>query len=220
MIDRAPTRLPGRAQALPRRLPAAAARRSTRSCATSTRSSPASASTSTRSPRRWPTSPPPPTRVPTESASGEHVHYLRAMGPLNPESLATYPQPPDDQPQQRLQPSRSGPRPRHRPAELRHPPVQLRDHRHAQPRTRRTNPPSTNGPKGDTERSANDFFEPPEEIRLRRTEQLRRDPGPRLHPAGPVRADLRQRPGDDLPAHLRTGRNRLVKALFSGRSRV
>jgi hypothetical protein len=26
-----------------------------------------------------------------ENADGEHVHYLRAMGPFNPESLATYP---------------------------------------------------------------------------------------------------------------------------------
>jgi len=30
-------------------------------------------------------------RLPTENAAGEHTHYLRAMGPFNPESLATYP---------------------------------------------------------------------------------------------------------------------------------
>jgi phospholipid/cholesterol/gamma-HCH transport system substrate-binding protein len=30
-------------------------------------------------------------KLPEENARGEHVHYLRAMGPFNPESLATYP---------------------------------------------------------------------------------------------------------------------------------
>jgi phospholipid/cholesterol/gamma-HCH transport system substrate-binding protein len=28
--------------------------------------------------------------LPTENAAGEHLHFLRTMGPLNPESLATY----------------------------------------------------------------------------------------------------------------------------------
>ena len=63
--------------------------RSTRSCATSTRSSPASTSTNTRSPRRWPTSPPPPTRSHL-GATGKQVHYLRTLGPFSPESLATF----------------------------------------------------------------------------------------------------------------------------------
>ena len=36
---------------------------------------------------------------------GDQVHYLRAMAPFGPESLATYPEPPDDQPHQRLQPA-------------------------------------------------------------------------------------------------------------------
>ena len=30
-------------------------------------------------------------KLPVENAAGEHAHYLRAMGPFNPESLATYP---------------------------------------------------------------------------------------------------------------------------------
>ena len=30
-------------------------------------------------------------KLPVENAQGEHAHYLRAMGPFNPESLATYP---------------------------------------------------------------------------------------------------------------------------------
>jgi hypothetical protein len=30
-------------------------------------------------------------RLVTENAAGEHTHYLRAMGPFSPESLATYP---------------------------------------------------------------------------------------------------------------------------------
>jgi phospholipid/cholesterol/gamma-HCH transport system substrate-binding protein len=30
-------------------------------------------------------------KLPVENAQGEHAHYLRAMGPFNPESLATFP---------------------------------------------------------------------------------------------------------------------------------
>jgi ABC-type transporter Mla subunit MlaD len=30
-------------------------------------------------------------KLPTENAAGEHAHYLRVMGPFNPEALATYP---------------------------------------------------------------------------------------------------------------------------------
>ena len=30
-------------------------------------------------------------KLPVENAQGEHAHYLRSMGPFNPESLATYP---------------------------------------------------------------------------------------------------------------------------------
>ncbi len=30
-------------------------------------------------------------KLPTENAAGEHVHYLRAIGPFSPNSLATYP---------------------------------------------------------------------------------------------------------------------------------
>jgi len=30
-------------------------------------------------------------KLPVENAAGEHAHFLRAMGPFNPESLATYP---------------------------------------------------------------------------------------------------------------------------------
>jgi phospholipid/cholesterol/gamma-HCH transport system substrate-binding protein len=30
-------------------------------------------------------------KLPVENAQGEHAHFLRAMGPFNPESLATYP---------------------------------------------------------------------------------------------------------------------------------
>ncbi len=97
-----PDRLPRRPQALPRRVPAAAARR---------RSLPAQPQPGDHRPRplqaradrddgksspRCSNA-----KLPT-NAAGDQVHYLRAMGPFNPESLATYPEPHHDRSDQRL----------------------------------------------------------------------------------------------------------------------
>ena len=82
-----------------------------------------------------------------------------------------------------------------------------RDHRLAQRRTPRTNQRSTNGPKGERQPKRTTSSTASRNSPSPNQDSTDHRPGPRLHPAGPVRADLRQRaPGDHLPAHLRTGR--------------
>ena len=68
-------------------------------------------------------------------------------GPAQPGIAGDLPQPPDDQPQQRLQPAAVGEGLASGPARLRHSPVQLRDHRHPRPGHAQQQPPSRNAPK-------------------------------------------------------------------------
>ena len=68
----------------------------------------------------------------TENASGEKSHFLRVMGPLGPESLATYPSRLTTNRNSAYSPPR-GEGPRLGPAQVRYPPVQLRHHRVARP---------------------------------------------------------------------------------------
>ena len=96
-------------------------------------------------------------RASTSLRNGEQIHFLRAARPVRPGIAGDLPQPHYHQPQQRLHPAARLQAPRQGPAQLRHPPVQLRDHRDASTRTRRTNPPSTSGPKAMSPK-ATDFF--------------------------------------------------------------
>ena len=82
---------------------------------------------------------------------GEQVHYLRALGPFSPESLATFSNRIDDQPQQRLQRSPlSYKNLASRPAQLRHAPVRLRGDRDARPRNAERTRPSYGRVEGGT----------------------------------------------------------------------
>ena len=207
MIDRSPDRLPRPPQALPRRLPALPARRSTRSCATSTRSSPASASTSTRSPRRWPTSPPPPTRVRRSARPATRSTTCGRSAPSGPESLATF-RAPLHQPQQRLQPAARLPAACRGPAQLRHTPVQLGHHRLAQPRNaqrprlRRTASPKTTGPLRKTKKAA-EFFERLKKYAFAEQNSSASIPAPACTQQPPFEPVRQTGPADRLPADLR-----------------
>ena len=95
--------------------------------------------------------------IPVRNEKGENFHYLRAMGPLNPESARDVQQPSDQQPQQRLQPASLGQGPHLRPPQLRHPPVQLRDHGHAE--SEHAQQPAFNERTSGNAKEATDFFE-------------------------------------------------------------
>ena len=100
-----------------------------------------------------------------ENADGENVHYLRAMGPFNPESLATYPEPDHDRPDQRLPAAACRQEPRHRPAQLRHPRLHVGRDRDAgsrslqRPRPSQTARSSRKKTAAENEKTAEDFFE-------------------------------------------------------------
>ena len=130
----------------------------------------------------------------TENASGEKSHFLRVMSPLGPESLSTYPS--------RLNTNRNS---------AYSPPLWAKglasglpgfDTRQCSSGITATLDPSTPSSPAFQERNQKRRtqrirrpLQPPEEVRLRRTDQHRLGTRPALHPAGPVRADLRQRPG-------------------------
>ena len=194
-----PDRLPGPAQALPRRFPAAAARR---------RSLPAQPQPDPHRPRPLQARD---HRVRSANVaaatngeltdrkrSGEQIHYLRAMGPLNPESLATYPSRLTTNRNSAYSPAAVGQGPRRGPAQLRHPPVQLR----ASPRPSTPNTPNNAAfkertKKGDA-KEADRLLQTPEEIRLRRTDQHRLAspprPAPSRRPSRRSTAAARRRP--------------------------
>ncbi len=148
--------------------------------------------------------------LPTENANGRKAHFLRAMAPLNPESLTTL--------DSRLTTNRNS---------AYSPPQWAKglasglpgfDTRQCSSGITATLDPET--PKNesfikerDQERRSQRsrrLLQPPEEVRLRRTGQLRHPARPGLHPAGPLRTDLRQRPRNRLPAHVRTDRSALA----------
>ena len=144
---------------------------------------------------------------PTRSIScstGEQVHFLRAARPIRPGIALDLSQPPTTN-RNNAYASRVGSSGLAQgPAQLRHPSVQLGHNGDARPqhakRSGLQQPHRRRRQKGDG------LLRTPQALRLRRPDQLSLDPHPRLQPPGPLRADLRQRPGDDLPAHLRTGR--------------
>ena len=142
--------------------------------------------------------------IPVRNEKGENFHYLRVMGPLNPETRRDVQQPPDEQPQQRLQPAALGQGPHLRSPQLRHPPVQLGDYGHAE----FEHPQRTRLQRTDRrQRQRSDgLLRTPQTVRLRRPVQHRLRARPRMHPAGALQADLRQRAGNHLPAHVRTDR--------------
>ena len=139
------------------------------------------------------------------SAQGKQIHYLRALGPFGPESLATYPN--------RLTTNRNSAysqpwrlrRPGLGPAQLRYPPVQLRDHGDARLEHAQRSRLQRTATGGDVDQSEG-LLRTAQALRLRRTGQARPRSRPRVAAQqAPFAADLRQRAGDDLPAHLRTG---------------
>ena len=135
----------------------------------------------------------------------KQVHYLRVMGPFTPESLATMPgRRTTNRTSAYIQPGVLG-EPPDRPAQLRDQAVLGRDRGLA----RRQHPERTRLQRTNRRqhRQSERVLPPPSPVRIRQPGQHDDGAGPGLHRPGPVRADLRQRPpGDDLPAHLRTGR--------------
>ena len=81
-------------------------------------------------------------KLPTENAAGEHIHYLRAMGPFNPESLATYPSRTTTNRTNAYPQPLARQEPRHRPAELRYARLQLGRDRDARSRNATKTQPS------------------------------------------------------------------------------
>ncbi len=126
-----------------------------------------------------------------QNAAGVKVHYLRAHGPFGPESLATFPNRRLTEPQQRLQPAAASKR-------LASGLLNFDTRQCSSGITATLDPDtpndaaSTAAPKA-TSPKPTSFFE-----RLKHSPSPNRTaaprPGPGLQPAGPLRADLRQRP--------------------------
>ena len=141
-------------------------------------------------------------------------HYLRAIGPLNPETVATYSQPPDHQPQQRLQPAEVGEGlaaacPASAPASARPGPACALDPDHAGIRRlpgTRVAAREGEGPLTEEEilEEAEDLFERIKQFAFGGADNTANVPAPRLQAAVPDQVDLRQRRSHALPAHLRT----------------
>ena len=142
-------------------------------------------------------------KLPTENAAGEQLHYLRAMGPFSPESLATFPS--------RTTTNRTNAYPQPLAAKSLATGLPSFDTRgcgsgvtrHARPRNahqpglqspHRTRAKKTRRRKRKT---LENLLRKSEEIRLRRTDRFRRGPRPRLHPAGALQ------PGRPLAAPRR-----------------
>ena len=203
MIDSRPDRLPRPAQAVPRRFPAAAAR---------ARPVPAQPQPVPHRPRPLQARGHRAARqrrrgdqrdIPVQNERGEHIHYLRVDGAAQPGSAGDLQQPPDDATATAPTARRSGPRtwPRACPAST--PASAARGSRPRSIRTRPTNRLQRTD-RRQRRKSDGDFFERLKKFAFAGPDQHRLDPRPRLHSAGPVQADLRQRAGNHLPAHVRT----------------
>ena len=149
-----------------------------------------------------------------ENAAGEKIHYLRAMGPFNPESLATYPS--------RTTTGRTNAYPQ--PLGMKSlatglPSFDIRGCTSGvtatlSPEATYKDPTFAKRTKAEAEKIVRnarrqrkilqELLRSAEEVRLRRTDRLRRDRRSRLLPAGAVQPDRRKRRGNDLPAHVRT----------------
>ncbi len=136
--------------------------------------------------------------------NGEQTHFLRAQGPFGPESLATYPN--------RLTTNRNNayrsrwPRSDSPKAYSASTPASAALGITATLPTDTPNEPNFNARTENDVAKADRLLPAAEEIRLRRTGLLNDDPRPGLQPTGCLRADLRRRSSDHLPAHLRTRR--------------